>query len=67
MHRKLGFLIAAGLLASAGATAQTPMQSLQQMQSGALLGARPGVTLAPSQGVTQTLPNLVGPDRVLNR
>ncbi|MFC7474406.1 polysaccharide biosynthesis/export family protein [Dankookia sp. GCM10030260] len=67
MHRKLGFLVAAGLLAAAGAGAQTPFQSLQQMQTNSLLGPRPGGALAPSQGVTQSLPNLVGPDRVLNR
>lgn len=67
MRRKLGFLLAAGLLASPGAEAQTPFQSLQQMQANSLLGARPGAALAPSQGVTQSLPNLVGPDRLLNR
>ncbi|TDH64671.1 polysaccharide export protein [Dankookia rubra] len=67
MHRKLGFLIAAGLLAAGGAAAQSPFQLLQQMQTNTLLGPRPGAPLTPSEGVTQALPSLVGPDRVLNR
>src|SRR4051794_33520816 len=67
MRRKLGLLALAGLLAAGAAQAQTPMQLLQQQQTGALLNARPSVPFGPSQGTVQTLPNLVGPDRVLSR
>ncbi|MCB4824072.1 polysaccharide biosynthesis/export family protein [Roseicella aerolata] len=58
MPRNFSGLLIAGLLVSGAAAAQTPMQMLQQ---------RGAAALAPSQGVVQTLPNLVAPDRVLNR
>jgi protein involved in polysaccharide export with SLBB domain len=68
-------LLAAALLAAAPAAAQTPLQAYQMNQQQQLLNqsaaglaaqGRAGMG-APSTGVVQTLPNLLGSERVVSR
>jgi hypothetical protein len=73
-------LLAAALLAAAPAAAQTPLQSWQMNQQQQLLNqsaaglaaqglaaqGRAGM-VTPSTGVVQTLPNLLGSERVVSR
>ncbi|WP_043362765.1 hypothetical protein [Belnapia sp. F-4-1] len=65
----------AALLASLPAAAQTPLQAWQSSQQQQLLNQsnaslaaqnRAGMA-APSSGVVQTLPNLLGSERVVSR
>ena len=70
-----GSLIAVALLAGLPAAAQTPFQTLQASQQQQLLNqsaaglaaqGRPGIA-APSTGLVQTLPTLLGSERVTSR
>ncbi len=70
-----GPLIAVALLSGLPAAAQTPFQTLQASQQQQLLNqsaaglaaqGRPGIA-APSTGMVQTLPNLLGSERVTAR
>src|SRR3712207_1103426 len=73
MRPSIHHLLLGGIIAATPAAAQTPFQGLQQAQTNLLAQqAQAGLLsrqspLAPAQGVVQALPNLVGPDRMVNR
>lgn len=66
MRLDLSPLALAGLFLAGAAAAQTPMQTLQQLQGAALL-SQSNAALNAAQATTQGAQSLVGPDSVVNR